>query len=141
MSASKGGHVMNPKPAIQGRVPADYASWLADIKRCVADARQRAALAVNAELILLYWRIGRDIPQRQSAQGWGSKVIERLARDLREAFPDKKGFSRAISNTCGLLPKRGRRCNLCSKLLHNCRGFIFVPCLTNSKPVRDGVGI
>ncbi|MDR2677885.1 MAG: DUF1016 N-terminal domain-containing protein, partial [Zoogloeaceae bacterium] len=86
---------MNLKSAIQDRIPADYASWLADIKRRVAAARQRAALAVNAELILLYWQIGRDILQRQSAQGWGSKVIERLARDLREAFPDMKGFSRA----------------------------------------------
>ncbi|MDR3158390.1 MAG: PDDEXK nuclease domain-containing protein, partial [Zoogloeaceae bacterium] len=85
---------MNEKSVVQG-MPGDYAPWLADIKRRIAVARQRAALAVNAELILLYWRIGRDILQRQSAQGWGSKVIERLARDLREAFPDMKGFSRA----------------------------------------------
>lgn len=76
-------------------IPADYAGWLADIRIRVATARQRAALAANAELIQLYWQIGRDILQRQSAQGWGSKVIERLARDLREAFPDMKGFSRA----------------------------------------------
>ena len=75
--------------------PSDYADWLADIKTRVVAARQRAALAANAELIQLYWQIGRDILQRQSAQGWGSKVIERLARDLREAFPDMKGFSRA----------------------------------------------
>ena len=75
--------------------PSDYADWLADIKTRVVAARQRAALAANAELIQLYWQIGRDILQRQSVQGWGSKVIERLARDLREAFPDMKGFSRA----------------------------------------------
>ena len=74
-------------------IPADYADWLADIKTRVATARQRAALAANAELIQLYWQIGRDILQRQSAQGWGSKVIERLARDLRAAFPEMKGFS------------------------------------------------
>lgn len=74
-------------------IPADYADWLADIKTRVASARQRSVLAANAELIGLYWQIGLDILQRQSAQGWGSKVIERLARDLREAFPDMKGFS------------------------------------------------
>ncbi len=74
-------------------MPADYAEWLADIRARVVAARQRAALAANAELIGLYWQIGRDILQRQSAQGWGSKVIERLARDLREAFPEMKGFS------------------------------------------------
>src|SRR5690606_1362100 len=55
--------------------------------------RQRAALAANAELIRLYWQIGRDILERQARQGWGSKVIERLARDLRLAFPEMKGFS------------------------------------------------
>lgn len=76
-------------------IPTDYADWLAAIKARVATARQRAALAANAELIQLYWQIGRDILQRQAQQGWGSKVIERLARDLREAFPEMKGFSRA----------------------------------------------
>ncbi|PKY09547.1 hypothetical protein B1757_14430 [Acidithiobacillus marinus] len=76
-------------------IPPGYADWLADIKTRVAAARQRAALAANAELIRLYWQIGRDILQRQVAQGWGSKVIERLARDLRAAFPEMKGFSRA----------------------------------------------
>jgi predicted nuclease of restriction endonuclease-like (RecB) superfamily len=50
---------------------------------------------VNRELVLLYWQIGRDILARQAEQGWGAKVIERLAHDLRTAFPDMKGFSRA----------------------------------------------
>lgn len=76
-------------------IPADYASWLAEIKERVTAARQRAVLAANTELIGLYWQIGRDILERQAKQGWGSKVIERLARDLREAFPEMKGFSRA----------------------------------------------
>jgi predicted nuclease of restriction endonuclease-like (RecB) superfamily len=76
-------------------LPADYIEWLTDIKGRVAAARSRAALAANAELSGLYWQIGRDILERQARQGWGSKVIERLARDLREAFPEMKGFSRA----------------------------------------------
>ena len=58
-------------------MPADYGQWLADIKNRMLTARQRAALAVNAELVSLYWHIGRDILQRQAAQGWGSKVIDR----------------------------------------------------------------
>lgn len=74
-------------------MPADYGQWLADIKNRVLAARQRAALAVNAELVSLYWHIGRDILQRQAAQGWGSKVIDRLGWDLREAFPEMKGLS------------------------------------------------
>ncbi len=54
-----------------------------------------AALAVNAELIGLYWRIGRDILERQAQDGWGSKVVDRLAADLRAEFPDARGFSSA----------------------------------------------
>jgi predicted nuclease of restriction endonuclease-like (RecB) superfamily len=75
--------------------PAGYIDWLADIKSRVSAARQRAVLAANAELVRLYWQIGRDILERQASQGWGSKVIDRLASDLREAFPEMKGFSRA----------------------------------------------
>ncbi|OZA45389.1 PDDEXK nuclease domain-containing protein [Polaromonas sp. 17-63-33] len=73
--------------------PAGYADWLADLKGRIHTAQQRATLAVNRELVLLYWQIGRDILARQAAQGWGAKVIERLAHDLREAFPEMKGFS------------------------------------------------
>jgi len=76
-------------------VPAGYADWLADLKARIHAAQQRAALAVNRELIGLYWQIGRDILQRQAEQGWGAKVIDRLAHDLRTAFPGMKGFSRA----------------------------------------------
>jgi len=76
-------------------VPEGYALWLGELKSRIHGAQQRAALAVNRELVLLYWQIGRDILQRQAEQGWGSKVIERLAHDLRAAFPGMKGFSRA----------------------------------------------
>jgi len=83
---------MSTKP---DRFPDDDANWLAGIKQRIVAARQRAALAANAELIGLYRQIGHEILERQAAQGWGSKVIERLARDLRAAFPDMKGLSRA----------------------------------------------
>ena len=75
--------------------PAGYADWLADLKSRIHSAQQRATLAVNRELVRLYWQIGRDILTRQADQGWGAKVIERLAHDLRTAFPEMKGFSRA----------------------------------------------
>jgi predicted nuclease of restriction endonuclease-like (RecB) superfamily len=75
--------------------PKGYADWLIDLKTRIHTAQQRATLAVNRELVLLYWHIGHDILMRQAEQGWGAKVIERLAHDLRNAFPDMKGFSRA----------------------------------------------
>lgn len=74
-------------------IPAGYADWLTDIKARVVAARQRAVLAANAELIQLYWQIGRDILERQAKQGWVSEVIDRLTSDQREAFPEMKGFS------------------------------------------------
>ena len=73
--------------------PIGYADWLAELKQRIHAAQQRATLAVNRELVLLYWQIGQDILARQASQGWGSKVVDRLARDLRNAFPDMKGFS------------------------------------------------
>nr|WP_198246711.1 PDDEXK nuclease domain-containing protein [methane-oxidizing endosymbiont of Gigantopelta aegis] len=73
--------------------PEGYGDWLAELKNRIHTAQQRATLAVNRELIMLYWQIGNDILIRQNAQGWGSKVIERLAHDLSTAFPDMKGFS------------------------------------------------
>jgi len=73
-------------------VPAGYADWLTELKQRIHAAQQRATLAVNRELILLYWKIGQGILERQASQGWGSKVVEALARDLRNAFPDMKGF-------------------------------------------------
>ncbi len=87
-----------PKPDIPAALmetPGGYADWLADLKTRIHTAQQRATLAVNRELVLLYWQIGRDILERQTRQGWGAKVIERLGHDLRTAFPDMKGFSRA----------------------------------------------
>ena len=80
-------------PASLTETPTGYTDWLADLKARIHTAQQRAALAVNRELVLLYWQIGRDILERQAKQGWGAKVIERLAHDLRTAFPDMKGFS------------------------------------------------
>ncbi|MGH9631451.1 MAG: PDDEXK nuclease domain-containing protein, partial [Bryobacteraceae bacterium] len=59
----------------------------------IRTAQVQAALAVNRQLILLYWRIGREILQRQATEGWGSKVVERLAKDLRTEFPEMKGLS------------------------------------------------
>ena len=50
-------------------------------------------LSVNAEMIRLYWEIGSLIDRRQRAEGWGSSVIPRLARDLHNELPEEKGFS------------------------------------------------
>jgi predicted nuclease of restriction endonuclease-like (RecB) superfamily len=86
---------MTDQPASLTPTPDGYTDWLRDLKTRIHSAQQCAALAVNRELVSLYWQIGRDILARQASQGWGAKVIERLAHDLRTAFPEMKGFSRA----------------------------------------------
>ncbi|WP_104663885.1 PDDEXK nuclease domain-containing protein [Ensifer adhaerens] len=70
-----------------------YASLLSQLKERIRSARLKAAVAVNRELILLYWGIGREILARQNVEGWGSRVIDRLAADLRRDFPEMTGLS------------------------------------------------
>lgn len=71
----------------------NYAAWLESLKTQIRTARIKASLAVNSELIHLYWRIGSEIVQQRVAQSWGSKVLDQLARDLKSEFPDMDGFS------------------------------------------------
>lgn len=80
---------MTPRSSL----PPDYATFLEELKAGIRQAQVRAALSVNAELVLLYWRIGRKLLERQSREGWGAQVIERLSADLRRDFPSAKGFS------------------------------------------------
>jgi predicted nuclease of restriction endonuclease-like (RecB) superfamily len=74
-------------------MPADYPQFLAEVKARIAAARTRAVLAVNSELIRLYWEIGREIVERKDREAWGSGVTKRLSSDLRRVFPDMKGLS------------------------------------------------
>ena len=73
--------------------PAGYSKLLGDLKQRIQAAQLRASLAVNQELVFLYWQIGRDILARQERESWGAKIIDRLAGDLKAAFPEMKGFS------------------------------------------------
>jgi predicted nuclease of restriction endonuclease-like (RecB) superfamily len=74
-------------------LPPDHAALLVQIKARIGRGQLRASLAVNAEMILLYWDIGRMIYQRQLTEGWGAKVIPELSRAIRAALPGMKGFS------------------------------------------------
>jgi predicted nuclease of restriction endonuclease-like (RecB) superfamily len=80
-------------PQLLTSPPEGYIEWLREIKERIQSARQKAVLAANSEMIVLYWQIGRDILERQGIQGWGAKVVDRLADDLRREFPEMKGFS------------------------------------------------
>lgn len=71
----------------------DYGQFLDHIKKDIQQSQIKAALAVNQELILLYWRIGKELVEKIDREGWGSKIITTLASDLARLFPDLTGFS------------------------------------------------
>jgi len=75
-------------------LPGGYSRFLEELKARIRAAQVSAALAVSRELIGLYWYVGRAIVVKQEAEGWGTKVIDRLADDLQRAFPGMAGFSR-----------------------------------------------
>ena len=74
-------------------LPEGYEPFLKDLKERIRTAQVGAALAVNRELVLLYWTFGRDILTKQKQHGWGAKIIDRLAADLHKAFPEMTGLS------------------------------------------------
>jgi predicted nuclease of restriction endonuclease-like (RecB) superfamily len=71
----------------------EYAEFIETLKTDIQNSQIKAALAVNRELVLLYWRIGGGILAKQKELGWGAKVVEQFSRNLRLAFPSMKGFS------------------------------------------------
>jgi len=70
-----------------------YEEWIRSIKERIQRARVKASMLVNSEQTLLYWDIGHDILEKQNNEGWGTKVVERMSVDLKEAFPDMTGWS------------------------------------------------
>jgi len=74
-------------------VPSNYPELLSMLKEKIRNSQLKAAVSVNTELIQLYWEIGREILQKQKDEGWGTKVIEKLAKDLKSVFPQMAGFS------------------------------------------------
>jgi predicted nuclease of restriction endonuclease-like (RecB) superfamily len=74
-------------------LPHDYEQLLGSLKTRIRAAQVRAALAVNSELVTLYWSIGQEISSRFQAEKWGGKIVDRLGRDLRAEFPGIEGFS------------------------------------------------
>ncbi len=82
-------------PAAPGRLdlPESYPKTLANIKQRIQAERLRVVASANSVLVCLYWDIGRVILERQDEAGWGAKVIDRLSADLRDAYPEMKGFS------------------------------------------------
>ena len=88
---------------------AEYVAFVTEMKSRILEARVSAARAVNRDLILLYWDMGKAIVEKQKQYGWGESVIDRLSRDLLAAFPGIAGFSpRNLRNMKQLYSTYGR---------------------------------
>lgn len=94
MKKNQTNHLTSPivqQPLAQ--LPADYPQLLDAIKIRIQNAQWKAATAINRERVLVYWEIGNEILTRQKQEGWGAKVVDRLAKDLKKAFPQSTGYS------------------------------------------------
>ena len=87
------GTVMFTAPPSLMELPEGYTSWFAALKSNIAKTRLKVILNANSDMILLYWSIGTRVLEQQKSEGWGARIIDRLAHDLKNAFPDMKGFS------------------------------------------------
>lgn len=74
-------------------VSKEYRTFLKDLKERILSSQVKAALAVNRELVTLYWEIGSRVYTKQKSEGWEAKTVENLARDLKNSFPSMQGFS------------------------------------------------
>jgi hypothetical protein len=117
-----------------------YDEFLRDLKERIRTAQIKAALAVNRELVLLYWQIGCQILARQKSEGWGTKVVEQLAKDLKSEFPDMLDCPEPTFCICEPLQKRILMSQLSSRLLDKFPGSIIVCCWTKSKPLINASG-
>lgn len=72
----------------------EYKIWLINLKNRIRSAQLRASVAVNEQMIMLYWDIGKSIIEKQAEKKWGGKIIEQMAKDLKEELPETNGFSR-----------------------------------------------
>jgi DUF1016 N-terminal domain len=85
--------VIMPVPMSKTELPDGYANLLTSLKERIQQERTKTILSANSAMVMLYWDLGKSILERQQSEGWGAKVVDRLSLDLKDAFPDMKGFS------------------------------------------------
>jgi predicted nuclease of restriction endonuclease-like (RecB) superfamily len=75
------------------RLPANYRKWLSELKESIHQSQSNTLLRVNADMLILYWYIGKQLEEKIEKEGWGAKIIDRISADLQKSFPQIKGFS------------------------------------------------
>lgn len=85
--------VVFPVPEALLNMPEGYHTFISKMKERISQERIKTVLSANASMIMMYWEIGKNILTQQQQEGWGTKVIDRMSYDLKQAFPDMTGFS------------------------------------------------
>ena len=88
-----GGIIKINKKILSNSLHTDFNQWVSELKTKISDARRKAVFTLNAQLIHIYWEIGKDLAEKIQ-DSWGKNTIEKIATELRTEFPDMKGFSR-----------------------------------------------
>ena len=73
----------------------EYSNWVVALKSTIKQRQIKAAIAVNSNLIMMYWDLGKQIVEKPENTKWGSGFIDQLSKDLKSEFPDMGGFSRS----------------------------------------------
>lgn len=118
-----------------------YLKFIEDVKAEIQRQRISIVLNANSSMICLYWNIGRAILKKQEEEGWGAKVIDRMAKDLKDAFPEMSGFSPRNIKYMRSLQRAGLTLNLCNKLWHKFRGEQIGCCWINWTPRKAVSGM
>jgi len=73
----------------------EYKFWITSLKEKIRSAQIKTAVAVNVEMIALYWDFGKSIVEKQGYNNWGAGLIKQMAKDLKKELPEVSGFSQA----------------------------------------------
>lgn len=85
--------VVFPAPPALSTMPTWYGEMFEHISRLVVEGRRQVMWTANVQMSMMYYHIGSEILNRQKAEGWGTKVVDRLSADLKNTFPEMHGFS------------------------------------------------
>ena len=99
-----------------------YLQFIEEIKKEIQKQRVSVVMNANTSMICFYWNIGKAILKKQEEEGWGAKVIDRISKDLKIAFPEMFGFLHVILSICANLPSAGWIMKLCNGSLHKYHG-------------------
>lgn len=85
--------VILPVAPLVSEMPESYAAFIQNLTQEIRERRLSVVIHANTAMNCLYWQIGNAILEKQAEEGWGTRIIDRISKDLQNSFPEMKGFS------------------------------------------------